>query len=67
MEFAGHCAKAHDVASVVSGWNAGGALGGAVLVWLSRAANAGSGVPWWIVSDDTSALQLIHIEKPVSQ
>ena len=67
MVFSGHCATAHDVVSTVSGWNAGGALGGVVLVSLGAAANAGSGVPWWVVSVDTSTVQLINIEKPVSQ
>src|SRR5262245_60224344 len=67
MEFSGHCATVHDVTSTVSGWNAGGALGGVVLVWLRRAANSGSGVPWWVVRVDTSRVQLINGEKPVSQ
>src|SRR5690242_16473311 len=67
MEFSGHCATAHDVTSMVSGCNGGGALGGVLLISLRRAANAGSGVPWWVVRVDTSRVQSISGEKPVSQ
>ena len=67
MEFSGHCARAHDVTSMVSGCNGGGARDGVLLVWLSPAAKLGSGVPWWVVRVDTSKVQLINTEKPVSQ